>query len=484
MAKIEANQFIVTSYNILDPELESNFIPKTMDSDLIKELQKITINEELKPITIKSITISNLYELLNYIFTNYFLKLSKRKDFKKQSNEMEVISMNTEQFINKLNFDNFFIKNNIINIIKLLNNNINNNININTTDEKLNTIYYKIINQNENRIWTNRCEHICTEIVKNNPDIICLQEYGASHFLKDKNNKTICEFLNGKDYNALFFLNKNGIKDSNDYQGVAIYYNRNTFQLNDNDNHIHIHNIIIYPTDETKNIDKLKPPPANTEVKESDIYIGAHNVDYTENKNYTKYRTAGFAILKHKHTQKNILFINTHLQSPTNDIDCSIRSVALKNIKKTINDILENTKKLNINIYQIVFCGDLNLDLNTDLQRQDIIINKNENNITMIINDNMTLMQQYTNNNYTTYNNEDGYKYIDYILSNKPGTSETTYITKNESHQSDPELGIINETHPSDHIPVTFKFTIDKLDFKKKYLKYKQKYLKQKSLYF
>jgi mRNA deadenylase 3'-5' endonuclease subunit Ccr4 len=107
----------------------------------------------------------------------------------------------------------------------------------------------------------------------------------------------------------------------------------------------------------------------------------------------------------------------------------------------------------------------------------------------MDINDTIILKHHYEDNNYTTYNYEDKYKYIDYIFSNKKGESLTNYITNNTNNTNDTNTkqytpGIITSTSPSDHIPVTIKFTITNDNIhKKKYLKYKQKYLKQKFLY-
>ena len=198
------------------------------------------------------------------------------------------------------------------------------------------------------------------------------------------------------------------------------------------------------------------------------VFAGNVDLDKKIYPKYTKYRTAGFVILTHKNTNKNILFINSHLQTDSNDTNNNIKKLALENIKKKIS-FLKNIK----NIENIVFCGDFNIDLkqkiignvidratkkekNIGNQINDLITYDNDSNkIKMVINDNITLYQDCNDKNNATTVNEDRCEHIDYILSDFTTQENETIYDLNDCKTTIP-----NDRYPSDHIPVTIKFTI------------------------
>jgi len=564
----------VTTYNILDTDLESNYIPRTMDLENVYELKKYIIeninNSQINTYINANINIiiNNLYDLIDYIYTQYFFKVKFRNDFKSNNNEYklddklyldhshinniyEAISNNNNYnynynhnttnvikpiIIKEFNFDYLFNYDNICIIFKIIfnqdiiikYNNINdiNNINI-----KLQALKQDIIKNNNYRNWEeNRGIKIFDELRSINSDIICLQEYGSSHFKKinnnDNNDNTLCKMLNNLGYKSLFFLNK-GLKWHNDkplYEGVSIYYKKDKLRLfgdeNQNNNEIHKinneetngendkYNRLICGDDindinDINNIDDIKfHDDRNFFIyKDKKFYFGTSNClsynadeEYANTnleRTYNSYRTIGIAKLQ-TNNNINILVLNTHAQSDSTDRENVIKITALNSVLNKINSDYYNCN--------IIFAGDFNIDLYKKIKEDRINILKYEN-AEIILNNSsykiklklkLKLVDNANENIYTSYNN-DRCEYIDYIFSNFENQSlKTDFITKENSN-----INIGNNTynclpyllkntelkiHPSDHIPFTISYQINNnqtggLNYKQKYLKYKIKYL-------
>ena len=308
-----------------------------------------------------------------------------------------------------------------------------------TTDENLPgkaTELYTTIKRGNFSWVEKRLERVYQKIIENDPDIICLQEYGncknLTNINQNINQNGGTTFASSENYKnhfpppgslasklmalgyfyKLFSYNPD---DSNGDDGVAIFFKNTTFTNADN------------------------------------IYL---DMDKDNQANYTYYTTqrgCGLLELPIIDTQQKVIICTTHIQTPSNEKDkdpknYEIRRGELTYIKKYINDKYKNPND------KVIFCGDFNLDLNKPADKA-VVDDFEKDNILRRIkyngdNDDIGLVTSYPSGRK---------EYIDYFFTNCGGKVSGDYKSKNELTDN---ITIPNgDTQPSDHIPILL--TID-----------------------
>ena len=423
-------QLKVLSYNILDVELESNFVPRTMNNKSKDAINKADfLSGYAIPINTKTDNKMTKFEIIEEAYKPFH----SGKFHKEGKSAARRVWGQEEPYTNGEN------KNLIQTLIDLFGNE--------TTDEKLPgkaTELYNTI-KGGNFSWVEkRLERVYQKIIENDPDIICLQEYGnckdlpkqkgGTTFPKNQQTDNASEITEGSLPDKLTFkgyiykLFSYNPDKSNGDDGVAIFYKGDVFE--------------------------------STVPK---IYLDMDK-DNQENYNYyTTQRGCGLLELTIKNTKQNVIICTTHIQTLSNEkgpTKYEIRSGELESIKNYINEKYKNPNDT------VIFCGDFNLDLNKpadkavvdDFEKDNILrrikynVNNNNNNaLFSLSNDNKGGDDIGLVTSYPSGRKE----YIDYFFTNCGGTVSGDYKNLKDITDTIPN----GTDQPSDHIPILL--TID-----------------------
>jgi exonuclease III len=464
------NEFTLVTYNILDAELESNFVPRTMKESNADQLKGIQLNnaslKNLYGYDSNNKPIDNLFALAGQMYTafhsggNFIDEETKENITKTKSRKLwgsdKPTSENSKdgKVIRNLRglLDKEFLEG-----LKLKNFTI-------PEKTKLDEIFYEIQTENnEVRDWkTNRGNKILDKITgqkpEQNPDIICLQEYGNSKRLhididntdpqppvttktreeldNDESNNpeagSLASKLIEKGYTYRFFGYNPDTKNGDD--GVAIFFKTDVFNL------------------EEKGIKSIEMDA--DVVTKVDELIKKHQ-DKKINK-YTALRRCGMVTLTHIKTNQTVTVCTAHLQSISNEKYDTITGKTNFVKELELTKIAEKFKEINGNI---IFCGDFNLELvkdGTPVTIRDGNIELNAKEFTYDTPNTKSIARitppsdgefKYTSNAGTRT------EYLDYVFSNLDGKIITPPPpTEGET--------MPNATEPSDHIMITAQFTI------------------------
>jgi exonuclease III len=438
----------ILTWNILDQGLESNTVPRTMDELNKNKLKEFSISEKnfdeifklLKPneLTIKkreNFPI-NLYDLLYDIYSKVHGGIINGGD-KKQTRRQWIDEL---LIPTPLNFKYYFYNTDFINLL--------NYSGENTKQEMLSKIYEDIIKINsETRNWNIRSNKIKTFLLENHYHIICLQEYGSSY------ESTLTQDLINAGYVCLFFLNKKdnyltSNKDKFDIDkcdGPVIFYKKDKFNvkgLTDTivRNKIRIIDTQLVATDKLDRDDNNNYMINNENIKSIDL-----DKSITNNTIYPliNHRSCGFVKLVTNDGQKELLILNVHLQSGSNELNDS-------GIKKDSNGIYVKTKEIEVlkevieehtkptSSHNIILCGDMNL---------------NNEKTSLLNNIGLSIITPSPDKKVTTWNATEQ-KYIDYILSNISDI-KVSFPLCNTTDKELPTYVV-----PSDHLPLQAIVTI------------------------
>lgn len=414
------NEITVVSYNILDVDLESNFVPRTMDGINQKKLKAIPL--------INSI---NELDNLSSIFDKLLLHTSKNtpnKDFVNgliaKSNSFTLYDLaanlyssgfhsgnkikhaNGSEPLNKVEtrrlwgdkigsgFASINGEQTTVNLRKMLTVDFINTLYLTppttlpVNDDLLNEIWNSILSVNdEQRKWTIRGPKIVTKIQSKTPDIICLQEYGNCKN-KQMTDNSVIELVQGKIEenipNKREYLdeleNKQAHeeirKDTLPYQ--LIYLGLDKEQVAKSPSYEY--NFFGYNPDTTNGDDGIAifyKKDKFTLKEHISINMDAANVTENEQtKNpYKSLRRAGVLVLEHNVTKLNFVICTAHLQSDSNERvnpndnnkKNRVKTLELKLISEQIlatyekyNNPENNTSNKPPNV---IFCGDFNLNM-------------------------------------------------------------------------------------------------------------------------
>ena len=444
-------QLKVLSYNILDVELESNFVPRNMDPKSKDEIMNKPTEKDLEGA-------KNPYDYLMIKYGPYF---SGKDGFEVLGGKTESRKLWAENK-KKKNTDN-----NHPNLMFLL-------------DEMFGAVEAKRLYENleaNNYPWIsndvskkNRLDRVYEKIIGYKADIICLQEYGncknltnaitgGTTFIDNENTNddtnrqkttegSLPDKLQKEGYQyELFSYNPD---ERNGDDGVAIFYKRDKFDF------------------------------IKKEYVDMDSIVQSNKYGYiTENgktklNKYTTQRGCGLLELNMTSNSKKVVICTTHIQTTSNEPylkkgsepngdKYAIRRGELQFIKNHINSKYGSTNDM------VIFCGDLNLNLNK-AEDKEVIDEFEENNILKRIN-----QQRYKtittglsedeeeeyifhepNNNFLTSYPSGRREYIDYFFTNMGGELSGNYIKEGELYNKTIPNGA---DQPSDHIPILL--TID-----------------------
>jgi endonuclease/exonuclease/phosphatase family metal-dependent hydrolase len=463
---MEPKEIKVLSYNILDVELESNFVPRNMhktSQELVNNVDNLIDQNVDFGLDNKGNQILNLY---NYLLTKYLPYHSGNGFY--ESNGTTAIGK-TE--VRKM----WAVKDDISdphpNLMHILNEFIKPD-KVETVYEEIKKINYSWISDDVQK--KNRLDRVYEKIIKYEADIVCLQEYGnckkypesivenvtigggtvpstfaskqnvdldaaeessANEKTKTNSNNPEKQSLAEKLINAgyvykLFSYNPTK-KDGDD--GVAIFFKEEKFEL----------------------LNK--------------IYVDMDSIikQNTDSKLYSTQRGCGLLELEFKsdHTKK-VAICTTHIQTKTNEKDTNkpyaIRSGELQFIKDHINE------KYNSQRHLVIFCGDLNLNLNEDKDKRVIDEFVKDNILKRIktekIND--TICVHEPNSQLVTSYPSGRQEYIDYFFTNNTNSELSgDYITlDNLNDETIPNSGTSESIpdQPSDHIPILLTIDLTK----------------------
>lgn len=431
------NTLKILSYNILDVELESNFVPRNMNTTC-KDKILATLKTDGSKVN------------WDTDFASKYMPFHKGFNGINKSKTRELWGSKTP------NGD--AVNPNLMQIL------------INLFDGDTATGLYNKIEKYNFQWVENRLERVYQKIVKDDPDIVCLQEYGNCKDLpsspiekteaisknntkgefSDEINKmkdlakenedipvgSLADKLINKGYRyALYSYNPD---KSNGDDGIAIFYKGAVFQKSENKIYI----------DMDKDLHKTYPK-------------------------YTTQRGCGLLELTHRTTSKKVIICTTHIQTASNEIDkdpningydpYKIRRGELEYIKKYINDRYINPNDL------VIFCADFNLDLNGYVDEAIIEILKKNNKPVItgkdVIDDfeSGSILKRIKSRpeddiglvtSYPTGRQE----YIDYFFTNCGGVLKADFKEKANLSGATIPNGM---DEPSDHIPILLTITFD-----------------------
>jgi exonuclease III len=477
----DKNQITVVSYNILDVELESNFVPRTIDNESKKMLQNILLDNSKIPdnllVSDKS-KIHTLYDLAGNLYSSAFhaggifeggIELKKSDARKAWGNEIarefskgDKITYNLRKM---LTYD--FIKE-----IR--------NESISFTEDDSNYIFDHILKvNNEQRKWSIRSKKIVERLKNSKADIICLQEYGNC-----KNKSMVDDTIIGEDASEgdnlkYSDLNKRLSLDTTEQQNAKTRKNTLPYEL------IKLgyeYRFFGYNADTRNGDDGVAIFYKKDKFSFKDhVSIGMDSEVVTKyektKKPYKSLRRAGLLVLEQPSAKNHIIICTAHLQSDSNEQENNpsdkkypVKSLELKAISTQLKE------SYNVDGYNnpaIIFCGDFNLkkdvlesssisglgaktfelvsEPNTDTEKEK---NKTPADSLSEAKELFALsrVEGTPEFKFTTYSSRS--EYIDYFYSNRKGIIDTTEVYQDEKEMP-------NETEPSDHIMLTCKFDIN-----------------------
>jgi exonuclease III len=413
------NELKVVSYNILDVELESNFVPRNMNQICIDAIAK---KFGQTPKKLKA-NLSELYIPFFRGFEDIGGNTISKSESRKLWGQLEAYS-NTI----KNNGKDIIVKN----LMQILIDTVGNEANDGSSTA---TELYNIIAEYNFPWLEGRLQRVYDKIIKDDPDIICVQEYGNCKNLSeqqsggsdvnnsfnsntnistDKNQQfptgSLPDMITSKNYNYQLF-SYNPEKGNGD-DGVAIFYKGNKFDL------------------------------------QQKVYV---NMDETNQVIYKeKYKTqrgCGLLKLKIRENGQDVIICTTHIQTTSNEkVDgdkYAIRKGELNFIKEFIKDQKFNEQYGSKND-MVIFCGDLNLDLNNNGDKA--VIDEFEQGFLTRIKKNSSDDDLGLVTSYPSGRKE----YIDYFFTNCGGVVTGDYKLKSELTETIPN----KDSEPSDHIPI------------------------------
>jgi endonuclease/exonuclease/phosphatase family metal-dependent hydrolase len=404
----------ILCYNMLDVELESNFVPRSMNQ-ICKTAILNTMKKDGTRVDWKN-DFADKYVPFHKGFDGIY-KTDTRKLWGSEEANRNDKNPNIMQILNNLFGESTALE-----------------------------LYNKM--KEYNYPWVeNRLERVFNEIIKDDPHIVCLQEYGNCKFLpsmeKRESVKIIGEFSDdinkNMDSSMENEIQPGSLADKLIEKGYVykLYsYNPNKQQGDDG--------VAIFYKGAV-----LKPFEYDNK-----IYIDMDKGLKQQYKEYTTQRGCGLLELIHRATSKKIIICTTHIQSVTNEkvqnAPYAIRGGQLEYIKYYINKNYTNANDL------VIFCGDFNLNLNepADFEIVDKFENGENPNILKRIkynkeSDDFGLVTSYPSGRK---------EYIDYFFTNCGGVLSAPFKKLNELNGET----IPNSTdQPSDHIPILLTISLD-----------------------
>jgi endonuclease/exonuclease/phosphatase family metal-dependent hydrolase len=462
---------IVVSYNILDVDLESNFVPRTMDSESQIQLKNININgsqiNNNLLITDKT-KITNLYDLAGQLYSAGF----HSGGLKLNSSGSKLSKVETRKLWGSSEPTEFVSKNGkiTVNLKKLLTAEFINLLYTNQTKpiENLQDIFEKITKMNDSRKWSTRSKKILEKIQNSNADIICLQEYGncknksmvddSSIDLPPDIKTKIAGFKNNP--NKRQFLDEIEIQNANaetrnntlPYELIKLGYVYNFFGYNPDTSNGDDGVAIFYKQTKFNFIERVS---IGMDAKIQEEYKN----DNENGKKYTSIRRSGLLVLKQKDSTKYSIICTAHLQSDSNErLTNRVKTLELEAISNQLNESYNQYKNENKDENPtVIFCGDFNLKLDY-LENGGLSLLNNKEFIVKYDSDSdksnteirlLRVVPEPVDLEFTTYSSRN--EYIDYFYSNITGSMDA-----NSFYQKTGEMP--NNEEPSDHIMLTAKF--------------------------
>jgi endonuclease/exonuclease/phosphatase family metal-dependent hydrolase len=412
------NQLKILSYNILDVELESNFVPRNM-------------HQSCKDAILKSPTKNGTPVNWDNDFAKKYLPFHKgfggmsksqtRKLWGGEEANGDNVNPNLRQILNNL-FDEY------------------------TATELYNTI--KAINFS----WVeNRLDRVFNNIMENKPDIVCLQEYGNCKDLSSMEKEETIPIKEEGEFSDEINKKKDSAVENEDEKKIQVG------SLADKLIGLgYIYTLYSYNPDKSNGDDGIAIFYKASVLKGSEFFDNKIYIDMDKDlkqkyKEYTTQRGCGLLELTHRTTSKKCIICTTHIQTSSNEKvkgnPYAIREGELTYIKEYINKRYTNTNDL------VIFCGDLNLDLNN--ATDNMVVTKFESGcilkrIKYRETDDIGLVTSYPTGRQ---------EYIDYFFTNCGGVLSGDFKEKKDLNGET----IPNGTdQPSDHIPILLTIDLDK----------------------
>ena len=496
--------FTVLSYNILDFNLSSNTVPRTMDVksfEKINKLDSLPIPEGKTQFSFrnddKGRPITGVKNILNNEYGTYYHNYTKGLGFMDHNFKRKLWGQNIksqdeyDKFVSNygnvdeykhltfVDVNTFKFKDTIVKNLKGILDMFYENMELPNDS----SIYDEIIDYDNNiSAWSVRGHRVGKKIMEMNADVLLLQEYGPCHDIPFETGQTLYKFL-APVYDCIFFVNPISSKIENG--GVAIYFKRDKFRVSTSDSFKH----------------ELKNDPSLSEYRKLDLkkknavqilvdsdtsdFKCLHTFDLDKNtkldkpENLADRRSLGFAKLQLLDSKREVLFITAHLMTDSKDKDGLVKAQELLNVSNYLCDEISkgNISKENDGI---VFGGDFNIIFNSEGKPYGDrgIFGKDftgEMHLPCGINLTDTLIDKIDNLSRISSVNNTRKDWIDYIF-------YANLIHNTTQFDDITDIYIPNIDHPSDHIPLLSSFGLKPIEggYYKKYLKYKQKYINLK----
>jgi endonuclease/exonuclease/phosphatase family metal-dependent hydrolase len=433
----------ILSYNILDVELESNFVPRSMHPSSIKAIIQATPSTDF----VFPVKDEKTQTIMNVLGNAY---LPFHKGFKTTAGVE----------INKTASRELWAKENVTKEETAPNRNLIQKLTDIFGFEEAARLYKEIKDFNDaNNKWdapngNNRLNRVFKKIISYDADIICLQEYGNCKDLPNKSkmqlefekplnnvstfayqenvnndqnavpeNGSLANKLMLKGYHYKLFSHNPYKNDGDD--GLAIFYKDETFIREDNKTYVDMD----ADNKQKSYIDKKTDKP----------------------KYYETQRGCGLIELTTRNSpSQKVVICTTHIQTSTNEPNpkggdgYEIRRGELEYIKKHIKDTYTTGTP-------VIFCGDLNLDLNT--KDKGVIDDFEKDFLTRIksrpTDDDLGLVTSYPSLRQ---------EYLDYFFTNCGGTVTGDYKPMSDvvaaKKAGNPDVIPNSSDQPSDHIPI------------------------------
>jgi hypothetical protein len=498
--------FTVLTYNILDFNLASNTILRTMSDTHKKKLIDLVTKENIQK--------------MELMYKDYFhsdTKGKSDKNFKRKlwgENIINETSLNLFKTNFNLNLDHIKFEDNklkigddIVQNLKML------MIEYSKDKSKVDELHNIILKMDKEIMdWNVRGHKIAQVIINSGADIVMLQEYGSCHEKKyqlDGKDIRLQDELYDNGYNHIFFLNIKYKKDAptpeEGKEGVIIYYRRDNFKIATLKQSLKIEERLVIDVDTVNpDYDYLRVFDIDETVINKEIYVkNRDNSIYTDSSTGKKIqfntnflvankRAVGFVKFEHIESKNKVLAITSHLLTDSYDKYGLVKIEELKFVKNKLEELMI-AEILNPKIEGVIFGGDFNIRYTKPgkaIPYSDRSIFQSiyscDFDGTMIIgdrDDKKLFLEDIIKNSPTdivSSVNGTRKEWIDYIFFNNIALEKKRLIYE----ILEEGITIPDNIHPSDHIPIMaeFIFKTQSGGYYQKYLKYKQKYIKLKKI--